>query len=143
MKIARTFKPEVLPTVGSVFACLYWFIDSAIDTFVFKSQRLYIEDLLRPDSIELLARCQVVILMIALTVVAMILLRKQQVISDQLLESKNELEVIVDERTNDLRIKNIILEKEIRDRMRIEKELVELASADPLTGVFNRRKLKQ
>lgn len=141
MKIARTFKPEVLPTVGSVFACLYWFIDSAIDTFVFKSQRLYIEDLLRPDSIELLARCQVVILMIALTVVAMILLRKQQVISDQLLESKNELEVIVDERTNDLRIKNIILEKEIRDRMRIEKELVELASADPLTGVFNRRKL--
>lgn len=141
MKITRTLKPEVLPILGSVFACLYWFIDSAIDTFIFKSQRLYIEDLLRPDSIELLARCQVVILMISLSVVAMILLRKQQKISEQLLDSKNELEIVVDERTNDLRIKNIILEKEIRDRMRIEKELVELATADPLTGVFNRRKL--
>ena len=143
MKVIKSFKPELLPILGSIFACLYWFVDAAIDTFIFQSQRLYIEDLLRPDSVELLARCQVVLLMMALSFVATHLLRKQQVISEQLRESKDELVVIVDERTNDLRIKNIILEKEIKDRMEIEKKLVVQATIDPLTSIFNRRKFNE
>lgn len=83
MKIIKTIKPEILPITGSVFACLYWFVDSAIDTFIFHSKRLYLEDLLRPDTPELLARSQVVVLMMILSFVAMHLLRKQQVIAEQ------------------------------------------------------------
>ena len=140
MNIVKTFKPQIFPIIGSVFACLYWFIDAAIDTFIFQSQRLYIEDLLRPDSIELLGRSQVVILMMALSLVAMFLLRKQQIITEQLDEYKSELENTVEDRTNDLRIKNIILEKEVADRMKIEEELILLAAIDPLTSIANRRK---
>ena len=140
MNIKKTFKPQILPIIGSVFACLYWFIDAAIDTYIFESQRLYIEDLLRPDSIELLARSQVVFLMMTLSLVAMFLLRKQKNITEQLEEYKSELETTVEDRTNDLRIKNIILEKEVADRMKVEEELILLAAIDPLTSIANRRK---
>lgn len=140
MNKTTTFRPEILPVLGSVFACLFWFIDSAIDTFIFKSQRLYLEDLLRPDSIELLSRCQVVILLMVLSFVAMRMLSKQQDITAKLRRYQLELEDIVDERTDDLRVKNIILEKEMMDRLKIEAELVQLATIDPLTSIANRRK---
>jgi len=136
----KSFRPEMLPMLGGVFSSLFWFIDSAIDTFIFRSQRLYMEDLLRPDTVELLARCQVVVLLMTLSLVAMILLKKQQIISEKLRKYKRELEKIVEDRTDDLRVKNIILEKEIMDRLKIEAELVQLATIDPLTSIANRRK---
>lgn len=150
MKTAKQLRPENLPIIGCVFACIYWFIDSAIDTFIFQSKRLYLEDLLRPDSIELLARSQVVILMMALSLIAMFLLRKQQKITAQLKQSteqliahQNELEDTVKDRTNALRIKNIILQKEIKDRIKIEAKLFQLATIDPLTSIYNRRKFNE
>ena len=37
-----------MPVIGTVVACVFWFIDSAVDTFVFETNRLYLEDLLAP-----------------------------------------------------------------------------------------------
>ena len=78
--------------------------------------------------------------MMTLSLVAMFLLRKQQGITEELDEYKSELENTVEDRTNDLRIKNIILEKEVSDRMKVEEELILLAAIDPLTSIANRRK---
>jgi len=136
----KALRPGLLPVTGGVISCLFWFVDSAIDTYIFNSKRLYLEELLRPDSTELLSRSQVIILVMALSFISMALLRKQQKISAQLLEYKTELENAVEERTSDLSIKNTILENEIMERLKNEAQLIQLASIDPLTSINNRRK---
>lgn len=136
----KALRPTLLPVIGSVFSCAFWFIDSAVDTFVFNSHSLYLIDLLRPSSVELIARFQVIILIMTISFITMALLSKQQQINAQVRKYKVELENTVEERTNDLSIKNAILENEIMERLKNEAELIQLASIDPLTAIYNRRK---
>lgn len=133
-------KPESLPVVGCVFACLFWFIDAAVDTFVFNSQRLYIESLLDPGAIELWSRCQVILLLMAFSLTAMLILRRYKKTRTLLKEYKHKLEHVAEQRVNELSKKNTILEAEILEQKKIEAELVKLASIDPLTLISNRRK---
>jgi diguanylate cyclase (GGDEF)-like protein len=133
-------RPESIPVIGGALSCLFWFIDSAVDTYIFKSNYLYVENLLGPDDIEVCARCQVVILLMAFSLVIMFMLHRHQRIKKQLHTYKYELERIVEDRTNTLSLKNTLLKKEIMIRQKIEKELVHLATIDPLTLIPNRRK---
>lgn len=136
----KTPKPESLPVIGCVLACLFWFIDSAIDTFVFNTQHLYIESLLGPGAIELWSRCQVILLLMAFSLAAMLILRRHQKTRVLLKEYKHRLENVAEQRMNELCTKNTILEAEILEQKKIEAELVQLASIDPLTLISNRRK---
>jgi diguanylate cyclase (GGDEF)-like protein len=140
MNKLKELRPESIPVIGSVIACLFWFIDSAIDTYIFKSNYLYVENLLGPKNVELCARCQVVTLLMAFSLIIMFMLRRHHRIRRQLRRYKADLERIVDDRTNDLSLKNTQLKKEIKARQKIEKELVHLATIDPLTLIPNRRK---
>lgn len=140
MNKLKELRPESIPVIGGVFACLFWFIDSAIDTYIFKSNYLYIENLLGPEYVEVCARCQVVILLMAFSLIIMFMLRRHHRIRRQLQRYKCELERIVEDRTNDLSLKNTQLKKEIKARQKIEQELVHLATIDPLTLIPNRRK---
>ena len=133
-------KPESLPVIGCVLACLFWFIDSAIDTFVFNTQHLYIESLLDPGAVELWSRCQVILLLMAFSLAAMLILRRYQKTRILLKEYKHKLENVAEQRMNELCTKNTILEAEILEQKKIEAELVQLASIDPLTLISNRRK---
>lgn len=133
-------KPESLPVIGCVLACLFWFIDSAIDTFVFNTQYLYIESLLDPGAVELWSRCQVILLLMAFSLAAMLILRRYQKTRILLKEYKHKLENVAEQRMNELCTKNTILEAEIVEQKKIEAELVQLASIDPLTLISNRRK---
>jgi diguanylate cyclase (GGDEF)-like protein len=136
----KELRPESMPVIGGVLACLFWFTDSAIDTYIFNTKYLYLESLLGPENVEIYARCQVVILLMAFSLVVMFMLRRHHRIRKQLHRYKCELERIVEDRTNDLFIKNTLLKEEIRARQKIEKELVHLATIDPLTLISNRRK---
>ena len=129
--------------VGLLFACIFWFVESAIDTFVFEQQRLYLENLLMPDTIELWMRCQIVFLIMSISLVAMFFMRRQYRITRQLENYKRELEDIVFERTSVLSLKNVMLEKEIMERLKIEADLLHLATIDPLTSIPNRRKFNE
>lgn len=140
MNKLKELRPESIPVIGGVLACLLWFIDSAVDTYIFKKNYLYVENLLGPDNVEVYARCQVVILLMAFSLVVMFMLRRHHRIRKQLHRYKCELEHIVEDRTNDLSLKNTLLKKEIVARQKIEKELVHLATIDPLTLIPNRRK---
>jgi len=140
MEKLKELRPESIPVYGSALACLFWFFDSAINTFVFKTQRLYVENLLDPNAVELCARCQVITLLIAFSLVVMFMLRRQRRIKTQLNKYQHEFEHTVDERTNDLSLINTMLKEEIMERQKIEKELVHLATIDPLTSIPNRRK---
>jgi len=136
----KTPKPESLPVIGCVLACLFWFIDAAVDTFVFNSQHLYIESLLGPGAIELWSRCQVILLLMAFSLAAMLILRRHKKTRVLLKEYKHRLENVAEQRMNELCTKNTILEAEILEQKKIEAELVQLASIDPLTLISNRRK---
>jgi diguanylate cyclase (GGDEF)-like protein len=140
MNKLKELRPESIPVIGSVIACLFWFIDSAIDTYIFKSNYLYIENLLGPEYAEVCARCQVVILLMTFSLIIMFLLRRHHRIRRQLQRYKCELERIIEDRTSDLSLRNTQLKKEIKARQKIERELVHLATIDPLTLIPNRRK---
>ncbi len=65
--------------------------------------------------------------------------RKKSV--EELQRAKDELEMRVQARTADLAQANKLLLAEISERMVIEGKLLELAEKDPLTMIYNRRKL--
>lgn len=132
-----------MPIVGAVFSSIFWIADSAIDTYIFNDRHLFIESLLGPDSMAIWSRMQVIALLMLFSLIAMILLRHQVKIAQQLNQYKNRLELIVDERTRDLIVKNQQLEIEISERRKVEDKLEHLASIDPLTSILNRRKFNE
>lgn len=143
MNRLKTIRPESLPVIGSVFACLFWFADSAINTFVFEERRLFLESLLAPNMVELWSRGQVVFLLMAFSLLSMMLLRRQIEVTHQLHGYKNHLENIVDERTNTLKEKNLQLVLEIKERKKAQAELSRQATIDHLTCIPNRRKFNE
>ena len=134
------FKAETMPVIGCALACVSWFIDSAIDTYVFNTQKPYLESLLHPEAIDLWSRCQFTILLMVFSIIAMYVMRRQEKIKKQINKHNGELERIAKERMDELYLKNSILKKEIIEHQKIEKELAHLATIDPLTLISNRRK---
>lgn len=136
-------QPDSLPIIGLVFACGFWLVGAAIDVFVFGKYRLYAESLLGPDSIDLWSRFQVMFLLILFSLVSMLLLRRQAQITKKLSSYRSHLEQVIEERTHELITKNAELEQEIEDKQEIEAKLKHLATIDPLTSIYNRRKFNE
>ena len=132
-----------MPVIGCALACLFWFIDSAVDTFVFESHRLYLEDLLAPDADELWMRVQIVLLLMAFSLLTMLMLSRHQRVRNKLKKYKSDFENIVDQRTVDMHLTNTLLKEEIQERQKIEEKLIQLATIDPLTSIPNRRKFDE
>jgi len=132
-----------MPVIGSVLACLFWFVDSAVDTFVFKAHRLYLEDLLAPDAGELWMRVQIVLLLMTFSLFTMLILNRHHRVRNKLIRYKSEFENIVDQRTVDMHLTNTLLKEEIQERQKIEEKLIQLATIDPLTSIANRRKFDE
>lgn len=132
-----------MPFIGAAFSCVFWILDSVIDTSFFNTQHLFFESLLDPDSLVVWSRIQVIVLLMLFSLFAMLLLRHQVKISSQLNQYKNQLEKIVDERTHDLVKKNEQLKVKISERLKIEAELEYQANIDPLTSILNRRKFNE
>lgn len=140
MNKLKDLRPELMPVLGILLACLFWIVDSAVDTYVFNTKYLYMENLLTVEAGELFARGEVVLLLIAFSLVLMYLLRRHDRIRKRLHRYKCELEHVVEDRMNELSIKNTILKEEILAWQKVEKELMHLATIDPLTLIPNRRK---
>ena len=132
-----------MPVIGTVVACVFWFIDSAVDTFVFETNRLYLEDLLAPDAPELWMRVQIILLLMAFSLFAMLMLNQHQRVRDKLKKYRSEFENIIDQRTVDMNLTNSQLREEILERQKIEEKLIQLATIDPLTSIPNRRKFDE
>jgi len=82
-------------------------------------------------------------LLILFASIAMLFLRRQAQITKKLSVYKNQLELEVEERTNELVTKNSQLVCEIKEKQKIETELKHLATIDPLTSIYNRRKFNE
>lgn len=136
-------QPSTLPITGALFAALFWVVDSAIDAWVFEEKHTFFESLLSPEPVEFWMRLLVIVLMIALATYAKRMLILHYRNTDELNHYKDNLERLVDERTSELRRVNERLKEEIAERERAERELERLATTDPLTQLYNRRKFEE
>lgn len=142
-RVTTLIEPKSLPVLGATLAALFWVADAVIDVYAFEEEHTFLESLLSPEPVELWMRCLVVIILVVFAFYAKQLLTVQKNISEELKRHKYELEQLVDERTNELTKTNIALQEEIRERKKAEVELGRLATTDPLTLLFNRRKFDE
>ena len=112
------------PNIVLVFALLasavFWSLDATIDVVFFGDEDdTFIESMFFPDAHEFYMRGIVLFLFLLFSLYARNLLLKQLATSEELKKHKNNLQGLVDERTNELEI---------------------LATIDDLTKIYNRRK---
>lgn len=143
MSMIKTLRPETIPVIGLVFVLVFWLIDSAVDTYIFHNSSMYIESLLAPKGMDMWARYLVTVLLLTFSFLLMFVYRKHLKAAQQLSTYKKHLEHIVNERTSDLKIRNEQLHNEIAERQKAEAKLEYLATIDPLTSIFNRRKFNE
>jgi diguanylate cyclase (GGDEF)-like protein len=136
-------KPVIMPVIGCALACVSWFIDSAIDSYIFNTQKPYLESLLHPETIDLWSRCQFIILLMVFSIIAMYMMRRDEKIRQQINKHNDEVEHVAKQRMDDLHLKNSRLQQEIIEHQKIEEELAHLATIDPLTLISNRRKFDE
>ena len=134
--------PKSFPLLGAALAIVFWVVDAAIDAHFFQAEDTFVESLFRPEPIELWMRSLVVVILILFGYYAKANLISQQKNSAELRRYKDHLEQLVDHRTRKLHEANSKLIDEISERKTVEAELERLATTDPLTSLFNRRKFE-
>lgn len=125
--IPTTIKdPRIFTVVGFVLGLTIWFVDAVIDVYIIHPDEELIESLFFAEGTELWMRSLVVIVTAIGGWFASRAFRKAQDLNILLFKYQFELEELVRTRTKSLEEKSDQLEK--------------LASIDPLTEIYNRRK---
>lgn len=132
-----------LPFLAILLSVCFWLIDSYIDVYAFSEAESFTHSLFKPEPVELWMRSLVTVMMVLFGLYTKRLLELQKNISSELTIYKNDLELLVKERTEKLEEANASLEKEIEERKKIESKLEQLATTDPLTLLYNRRKFDE
>lgn len=138
--LPASIRSKSLPLLGIILAALFWLTDSTIDVYIFDEGDTFLESLLTPEPIELWMRSLVVVLLLLFSSYAQQLLTAQRNVATELNRFKDRLEELVDIRTKEIEKINTDLQEEIQERKKVEQELEILATIDPLTLIFNRRK---
>ena len=128
---------------GGVFSIAFWLVDSAIDFYLLDEGDSFSESVFTPEPAELWMRCLVIAMMVFFSFFARKLFNSQQRANEQLTQYQNQLEQLVEERTKNLEEINTTLQEEIAERKNAEERLEYLATTDPLTLLYNRRKFDE
>lgn len=125
--IPTTIKdPKIFTIIGIVLGLVIWFVDAVIDVYIIHPDEELIESIFFAEGTELWMRSLVVIVTAIGGWFASRAFRKAQDLNILLFKYQFELEDLVRTRTKSLEEKSDQLEK--------------LASIDPLTEIYNRRK---
>ena len=135
--------PKTFPLIGAVFAAIFWVADAILDAWFFEDQQSFHDSFFHPDNIELWMRSLVIVLFIIFSMYAKNRTTKLIEATKELTRHRNDLEELVALRTAELEKTNKELNHEIQERKNAENELKKLASTDPLTLLFNRRKFQE
>ena len=109
-------KRKSLPTLGLLLGVLFWFADAWIDLLLFnEADRTFWQEAFRPEPAEIYMRVVLLIVFVTFGLYARITIVRQDAIHHE-------------------------LELEIERRRDVERILEELATQDPLTGIYNRRR---
>lgn len=113
---------NLFPLFGLLTGLFIWFIDAVIDTYFLENNDSFLTCLLYEEPQEMWMRTLVVIVVTLFAFIAQLLLKRQKKIEILLRRHQLELESIVEERTH---------------------KLIKIASLDPLTEIYNRRKFSE
>lgn len=135
--------PDVMPAMGIAAATLVWLFDSLVDHVMFNRHEPFVDSLWPDEPQEVWMRLFAVILLIALSFYARALVRKEVSAKEALAQHQAKLENVIAERTAELTRNYEALQKEIAERKRTQEQLEILATTDPLTRLYNRRKFEE
>jgi diguanylate cyclase (GGDEF)-like protein len=135
--------PRLMPAFGIAAACLVWLMDSLVDHFLLNRDEPYLVSFWPDEPQELWMRALVVVLFIALSWYARMLLRNEARAQSELIAHQAELEEIIAARTQELQDNYHKLQTEMAERQQAQTQLEMLATTDPLTRLYNRRKFEE
>ncbi len=141
--LATLQNPSLMPFIGIGAAALVWMLDSLIDHHMFKPEAPFAESLWPDAPQELWMRLLAVGLFVALSLYARLLLRNEIRAKEALQAHRSQLEEIVAARTKELEDNYRALEHEMAERLQVQAQLEMLATTDPLTRLYNRRKFEE
>lgn len=136
-------RTAAFPIMGGAIAVCFWLVESVIDVVVFEAESTFVDSLLSPAPVQLWMRGVVMVLLVLFTIFVRHLVITQTNTTAELSEYRDRMERLVEERTNELKDKNNKLQEEIRERRRVQEDLEHLATTDPLTSLFNRRRFNE
>lgn len=131
-----------LPLLGLLVAVLFWVLDAFVDVSFFGVHESFREALLNPTPNELWMRGIVVVLMLLFAWYA----RKLGI---QLADSMNQLKVREQELDSHRDMQHVLrrqadeLNRQVVRQANEQEELRKLAYIDPLTGLYNRRRIEE
>lgn len=135
--------PRAMPVVGIAAAGFVWLLDATVDHFVFSENAPFVESLWPDSPQELWMRLLVASLFIALSLYARMLLKNEARARQALAAHQSELEAAIAARTRELQDNYRALQEEMAQRQHAQAQLELLATTDPLTRLYNRRKFEE
>ena len=131
-----------LPLLGLLVAALFWVLDAFVDVSLFGTHDTFTEALLKPNSHELWMRCVVIVLLLAFAWHA-------RRLGGQLIDSMNRLNAQEQELDGHRDMQHVLrrqadeLNRQVMRQANEQEELRKLAYIDPLTGLYNRRRIEE
>lgn len=131
-----------LPLLGLLVAALFWVLDAFVDVTFFGVHDTFSEALLKPTPVEFWMRSIVVVLLLLFAWHA-------RRLGIQLADSMNLLKAREQELDNHRDMQHVLrrqadeLNRQVMKQANEQEELRKLAYLDPLTGLFNRRRIEE
>lgn len=136
--------PRYIPLVGLGAATLIWWTDALIDHFMFHADSPFIDSFWPDDEPqELWMRLLATSLFVGISFYARLLIQRETRAKDALAAHQSKLEEIIAARTQELEHNYSALQQEMTERQQAQAQLEILASTDPLTRLYNRRKFEE
>lgn len=131
-----------LPLLGLLIAALFWVLDAFVDASFFGAHNTFSEALLKPTPSELWMRSIVIILLLAFAWYARRLGIQLAHSINRLRETEQELDAHRDMQ-HVLRRQTDELSRRVMQQEKEQETLRSLAYLDPLTGLYNRRRIEE
>ena len=136
---SRLLDSRLVALGGFGIAAGAWALDALIDTTFFDPDTSFFESLLHPSLYDTWMRSFIAFLLIVLGFIAAALLKSHETAEQE----HRYNQALLEQFARDLEHKNLALQHEIERRKETEQRLAELATTDPLTGIYNRRKFDE
>lgn len=107
---------------GLSFGALYWLLESVRDWFVYSKGNV-LEQMFFPSTVDFWMRLMAVFVIVLFSVYIQNLIDERKHIEKSLTDARDKLEVLVNERTNELQHSNTMLQQQVSERLKAESAL--------------------